>query len=132
MPSRASASWTSSRALYIRHLTVASVISSESAISVYESPTTSRRSSAIFKSTLSASTARQTASIASTRSIGASTTSSGGMSSSVTTARGLRPVADEPQNIVEDRNLVGAEDDRKGSLVAFLSLPQDARIRLLK
>src|SRR5262249_44200548 len=34
MPSRARASWTSSRALKIRHLTVASVISSESAISL--------------------------------------------------------------------------------------------------
>ena len=51
MPSRASATWTSSRALKIRHLTVASVISSESAISLYGSPTTSRRSSAIFRST---------------------------------------------------------------------------------
>src|SRR5438552_18543722 len=74
----------------MRHFTVASVISSESAISVYERPTSSRSSSAIFRSTLSASTARQTASIASRRSIGASTTSSGGTSSSATTARGRR------------------------------------------
>ena len=60
MPSRASASWTSSRALKIRHLTVASVISSESAISLYGSPTTSRSSSAIFRSGFSSLTARQT------------------------------------------------------------------------
>ena len=54
MPSRASATCTSSRALKIRHFTVASVISSESAISLYERPTTSRSSSAIFRSTGSA------------------------------------------------------------------------------
>ena len=54
MPSRARPTCTSSRALKIRHLTVASVISSESAISLYERPTTSRRSSAIFRSTGSA------------------------------------------------------------------------------
>ena len=53
----------------------------------------SRRSKAIFRSTLKDSTARQTASIVSARSNGASTTSSGGMSSSVTTARGRRSSA---------------------------------------
>src|SRR5881396_1214291 len=77
----------------MRHLTVASVISSESAISVYERPTTSRSRSAIFRSTFSPSTARHTASIASSRSIGASTTSSGGTSSRATTARGRRSEA---------------------------------------
>src|ERR671925_2395916 len=77
----------------MRHLTVASVISSASAISVYERPTTSRSSNAILRSTFSPSTARQTASIASSRSIGASTTSSGGTSSSATTARGRRSEA---------------------------------------
>ncbi len=70
IPSRASVSCTSSRALKIRHFTVASVISSVSAISVYGSPTTSRRSSAIFRSGLSSWTARQIASIASIRSAG--------------------------------------------------------------
>ena len=44
----------------MRHLTVASVISSESAISVYERPTTSRSRSAIFRSTFSSPTERQT------------------------------------------------------------------------
>src|SRR3954447_229926 len=175
----------------MRHFTVASVISSESAISVYESPTTSRSRSAILRSTLRASTARQTASIASSRSIGASTTSSGGTSSSATTARGGGPsrgaddapgaaprrpqlvehavlrhleepgrelragrearepledaeedllgqilgqgaVADEAQDVVVDRNLIGADDERKRPLIAFLGLPQDAKIRLLK
>ena len=53
----------------------------------------SRRRSAIFRSTLRCSTARQTASIASIRSNGASTTSSGGMSSRFTTARGRRSSA---------------------------------------
>src|SRR5580765_7062995 len=53
----------------------------------------SRRSSAIFRSTFRASTARQTASIASSRSNGASSTSSGGTSSMSTTARGRRSTA---------------------------------------
>src|SRR5919202_1468415 len=90
----------------MRHLTVASVISSESAISVYESPTTSRSSSAIFRSTFRCSTARQTASIASSRSIGASTTSSGGTSSRATTARG-------GAQLVEDAVLRHLEQPRR-------------------
>src|SRR5919202_1773965 len=61
MPSRASASCTSSRALKIRHFTVASVVSSASAISLYDSPTTSRSKSAIFKSVLRPSTADHSA-----------------------------------------------------------------------
>ena len=69
-------------------MTVASVTSSESAISVYDRPTMSRNSSAIFRSTLRFSTARHTASIASMRSNGASTTSSCGASSMSST----RPV----------------------------------------
>ena len=43
-----------------------------------------------------------------------------------------RPVADEAQDIVEDRHLVGTDDERERPLVAFLCLPQDAKIRLLK
>ena len=59
MPSRASASCTSSRALWMRHFTVASVTSRASAISEYGKPTTSRSSSAILRSGLRSSTARQ-------------------------------------------------------------------------
>ena len=38
---------------------------------------------------------------------------------------GQRPVADEAQDVVEDRHLVGADDEREGPFVASLSLPQD-------
>ena len=43
---------------------------------------------------------------------------------------GERPVADQPQHVVEDRHLVGAHDDREGALITTLCLPQDAEIRL--
>ena len=53
----------------------------------------SRSSSAILRSTLSASIARQTASIVSVRSNGSSSASSGAMSSMLTTVRGRRSSA---------------------------------------
>ncbi|MDX6413856.1 MAG: hypothetical protein QOH23_1266, partial [Gaiellaceae bacterium] len=31
-----------------------------------------------------------------------------------------------------DRHLIGTDDEREGSLVAFLCLPQDAKVWLLK
>ena len=43
---------------------------------------------------------------------------------------GQRAVADEPQHVVEDRRLVGADDERERPLVAALCLPQDAEVRL--
>ena len=36
-------------------------------------------------------------------------------------------VADEPQDVVEDRRLVGADDEREGALVTPLGLAQDRR-----
>ena len=39
---------------------------------------------------------------------------------------GERPVADEPQDVVEDRRLVGAHDQREGPLVTALGLPQNS------
>src|SRR5262249_35109116 len=45
---------------------------------------------------------------------------------------GERPVADEPENVVVDRDLIRPDDEGKRPLIAFLSLPQDAKIRLLK
>jgi uncharacterized protein (DUF1778 family) len=41
-----------------------------------------------------------------------------------------RPVADESQDVVEDRNLIRAHDQRKRALVAALGLPQDSEVRL--
>ena len=41
-----------------------------------------------------------------------------------------RAVADEPQHVVEDWELVRANDERESSLISSLSLPQDAEIRL--
>jgi hypothetical protein len=44
---------------------------------------------------------------------------------------GERPVsAYEPEHVVEDGRLVSAQDEREGSLVTPLRLPQDAEIRL--
>ena len=43
---------------------------------------------------------------------------------------GERAVADEPEDVVEDRRLVRADDEREGPLVTSLGLPQDAEIRL--
>ena len=43
---------------------------------------------------------------------------------------GERPVADEPQHVVEDRRLVRPDDEREGALVATLCLPQNPEIRL--
>ena len=41
-----------------------------------------------------------------------------------------RAVADEPEHVVEDGQLIGADDEREGTLIASLGLPQDAEIRL--
>ena len=44
---------------------------------------------------------------------------------------GERPVAaHEPEHVVEDGRLVGADDERERSLVAALRFPQDAEIGL--
>ena len=43
---------------------------------------------------------------------------------------GQRAVAHEPKHVVEDRQLVRADDEREGALISSLSLPQDAEIRL--
>ena len=43
---------------------------------------------------------------------------------------GERPVADEAQHVVEDRRLVGPDDDREGALVTPLRFAQDPEIRL--
>ena len=43
---------------------------------------------------------------------------------------GERPVADEPQDVVVDRHLVRAHDDREGALITTLCLPQDPEVRL--
>ena len=110
IPSRARISCTSSRALKIRHLTVVSVISSESAISLYGSPTTSRSSSAIFRSGFSSSTARQIASIASIRSIGWSNDSS--VRHVVDVDDGLRPPLAGAQ-LVEHAVLRHLEEPRR-------------------
>src|SRR5262249_59029700 len=45
---------------------------------------------------------------------------------------GQGAVADEAEDVVEDRHLIGPHDEGKRPLIAFLSLPQDAKIRLLK
>ena len=45
---------------------------------------------------------------------------------------GERTITDEAEDVVEDGYLVGPDDERKGTLIAFLSPPQDAKIRLLK
>ena len=142
-----------------------------------ERPTTSRSRSAIFRSTLSRSTARQTASIVSRRSNGRSSDlerrdvveiddgprtalgrpelvedavlrrleEPGRELRAVREARealedteedllrevlGERPVADHAQDIVVDRELVGADDNREGAFIASLRLPQDAVIGL--
>ena len=41
-----------------------------------------------------------------------------------------RAVSDEPQHVVEDGKLVRTDDEREGSLISSLGLPQDAEIRL--
>jgi hypothetical protein len=41
-----------------------------------------------------------------------------------------RPVADHPQDVVEDRRLVRADDDRERTLVAALRLSQNRRVGL--
>ena len=43
---------------------------------------------------------------------------------------GERPVPDEPQDVVVDRHLVGAHDDREGAFITTLCLPQDPEVRL--
>ena len=45
---------------------------------------------------------------------------------------GQRAVADQAQDVVENRDLIGADDEGKRPFITFLSLPQDAKIRLLK
>ena len=158
---------------------MASVISSESAISVYERPTTSRRSSAIFRSTFSAldgaphrvdrlEPLHRSVDDLERRNVlqrDNGTRSALGRTQLVEHAvlrhleepgrelraereprqaledpeedllrqiLGQRAIADKPQHIVEDRNLIGTDDERERPLVAFLCLPQDAKIRLLK
>jgi hypothetical protein len=43
---------------------------------------------------------------------------------------GQRPVADESEDVVEDRHLVSAHDDGERALITTLCLPQDAEVRL--
>src|SRR5439155_19253669 len=43
---------------------------------------------------------------------------------------GERAVADHAQDVVVNRNLVGADNEREGSFIAPLRLPQYAMIRL--
>ena len=45
---------------------------------------------------------------------------------------GERTVADEAKDVVVHGNLIGANDEGKRPLIAFLGLPQDAKIRLLQ
>ena len=45
---------------------------------------------------------------------------------------GERAVADEPQDVVVDRPLVGPNDDRERSLVAALCFPKDPEVGLLE
>ena len=43
---------------------------------------------------------------------------------------GERPVADEPEHVVEDRRLVRPDDQREGALVTPLRFAQNPEIRL--
>ena len=43
---------------------------------------------------------------------------------------GERAVADQAQDVVVDRHLVGADDDREGAFITTLCLPQDSEVRL--
>jgi len=43
---------------------------------------------------------------------------------------GERAVSDQPQDVVVDRHLVGADDDREGAFITTLCLPQDPEVRL--
>ena len=45
---------------------------------------------------------------------------------------GQRPVADEAENVVVDRPLVGPNDDGERPLVAALGFPEDPEIRLFE